>query len=86
MSGYNLFSYGFFDVTASAELLPPKIDQNPLFQLEPSGTCFKETLLQTGTPCRVTFNFFFRGFPDLGKAPAEGRPKPVQPQLQRAQG
>ena len=84
--GSELFSYGFFDFTASAELKQPKIYQNPLFQLEPSGTCFKETLSQTGTPCRATFYSFFRGFPDLGKAPAEERPKPVQPQPQRAQG
>ena len=52
-TGLKLFSYGFFDFTASAELKQPKIDQKPLFHFKPSGIHFKETLFQTSTPCRV---------------------------------
>ena len=52
---------------------------NPLFQIKPSQALSKEILFQTGTPCQGSFNFLFRGVPDLSRAAAEGRSKPVQP-------
>ena len=84
--GLDTFFFLIFRFQDNNKFRTSENNQKHLFHFKPSGIYFTETLFQTGTPCRATFYFFFRGFPDLGKAPAEGRPKPVQPQPQRAQG
>ena len=38
---------------------------NPLFQIKPSQALSKEILFQTGTPCQVSFNSFYRGISNL---------------------
>ena len=69
----------FFNFTASAELLPPEIDQNPLFQLEPSGTCFKETLLRQVPHVGTHLTSSFVGFPTLEKRRRKDAPNLSSP-------